>query len=77
MAARQKHAAKRTGKLAAPANEAEKTAFYEACAIVRMEPADTLRKLAQAFTEHVKEHKFIVQPIRFAPPPTPTSTAKE
>lgn len=69
MAAHRKHVEKRTGKLSAPANTGEKAEFYEACDNVGMEPADTLRKLAKAFTEHVKEHGFIVQPIRFAPPP--------
>lgn len=42
--------------------------------MVRMEPADTLRKLATAFAEHVREHGFIVNPIRLAGPPSTHKT---
>ena len=61
--------AKRLKKLSAPANDEEIWEYTEACAAVEVEPADTLRKLARAFAHHVREHGYIVHPIRFAPPP--------
>jgi DNA-directed RNA polymerase specialized sigma54-like protein len=62
---------KRTKRIAAPASVRELKDFVSACALVRMEPADTLRKLAEAFIDHVDEHGFVVQPIKLAGPPTP------
>ena len=56
-------------KLSAPANQAEIEQFQGACKQVDAAPADTLRKLAKAFAEHVQEHGYFVMPIRFAPPP--------
>lgn len=60
---------KRTKRLSAPANQDELDAYYAACKTVRLEPADTLRKLAEAFADHVKEYGFVVHPMKFAPPP--------
>lgn len=60
---------KRTQRLVTSANAAEVTAFNAACKKVKMEPPDTLRKLADAFVEHVREHNHVVMPMRFAPPP--------
>lgn len=57
---------KRTKKLSAPANEQELSAYSAACQKVKMEPADTLRKLAEAFVEHVNEHGHVTQPIKLA-----------
>lgn len=60
---------KRTKRLAAPANTGELANFVRACGLVRMEPSDTLRKLAAAFVEHVDEHRYVVQPLKLAGPP--------
>jgi len=50
--------------LSAPANDAELERFRAACAKVGAPPADTLRRLAEAFAEHVEEHETITLPIR-------------
>ena len=55
---------KRTTKLSAPANDSELERFRAACAKVKVEPADTLRRLAEAFAQHVEEHETITVPIR-------------
>lgn len=67
--ARAKNPEKRTKRLSAPANEDELKDYYTACEEVNAEPADTLRKLARAFGEYVKEHGFVVQPLRLSGPP--------
>ena len=71
MASRLDKNAKRTKKLSAPANEFELSEYHEACEKVKIEPADTLRKLAEAVAAHVKEHGSITFPIRFANPKKP------
>lgn len=60
---------KRMSRISTPASARELKEFKVACALVRMEPADTLRKLASAFVEHVDKHRFVVQPIVLAGPP--------
>jgi hypothetical protein len=57
---------KRTKKLSAPASESELAAYSEACRKVKMEPADTLRKLVDAFVEQVERESEIIVPIRLA-----------
>jgi hypothetical protein len=56
---------KRTKKLSAPASETELRAYASACEKLKMEPADTLRKLAEAFADHAERHGEITIPIRF------------
>lgn len=67
--ARQRSAHRRDTRLVAPASEQELRRYIAACAKLKMEPADTLRKLADAFIVHADEHGYIVQPLKFAPPP--------
>lgn len=67
--ARPRSVDKRTKRLTAPASMRELNEFNAACLDVRMEPADTLRKLAASFVEHVKGNGFVVQPIKLAGPP--------
>jgi hypothetical protein len=59
---------KRSERLNTSATPQEAANYEEACRAVDVEPADTLRKLASAFVEHVKEHKSITFPIRFQSP---------
>lgn len=55
---------KRLNKLSAPASDQELREFVRACESVDMVPADVIRKLAAAFTAHVREHGQVVLPIR-------------
>lgn len=66
---RAKNPDKRTKRLSAPANQDELDQYTDACRLVKAEPADTLRKLAAAFSEYVKEHGFFAQPLKLADPP--------
>jgi hypothetical protein len=66
--ARPKQIDKRTKRITAPATEKELSDYNKACAKVRLEPADNLRKLAEAFVAHVERYGHMTYPITFAPP---------
>jgi hypothetical protein len=60
---------KRTKKLSAPVTKTELEAFTDACGVVDVKPADTLRQLAAAFVASIKANKSITIPIRIATKP--------